>query len=74
MFLSVPGDVDGDGFPDVYASTGVTRKKGRAPGVYTSTRVETDIASSRLPARHPAKALARAPRLPATSMGMDMLI
>jgi hypothetical protein len=32
MFLSVPGDVDGDGFPDVYASDWQNAAKGPATG------------------------------------------
>lgn len=32
MFLSVPGDVDGDGFPDVYASDWTNRAKGPSTG------------------------------------------
>jgi len=32
MFLSVPGDVDGDGFPDVYASDWSNRAKGPSTG------------------------------------------
>lgn len=32
MFLAVPGDVDGDGFPDVYASDWNNNAKGRSTG------------------------------------------
>ena len=76
MFLSVPGDVDGDGFPDVYASDWSNSAKGPMTGrvycVYSGKDghplPNTDWRNCRRRLR------ARAHRLPATWMVTVTLI